>query len=160
MRSRSVLSLLALCGGVLFSGCASDSPTGPGSDESQLIAPGTSAVLGTAVGVLGGVVDNGSARLTVPAGALTAWTTMSVSTQLVDGSYQVAMSPNGLGFLVPAVVRLPKPPNYDPDAVYHAFRWDAGLGDWVDVGGLDAGVAVLTTVSESVNFTVKLETNN
>lgn len=160
MRSRSVLTLLVLCGGVFFSGCASDSPTGPGSDESRLIAPETSAVLGTAIGVLGGVVDDGSARLTVPAGALTGWTEMSLSTQLVDGGYQVAMSPNGLGFLVPAVVRLPKPPNYDPNAVYCAFRWDAGLGDWVAVGGVDAGAAILTTVLVSAPYVVMLGLNN
>jgi len=120
----------------------------------------TTAVFGVSVGILGGVVDDGSSRVTVPAGALTGWTSMSLSTQLVDGAYQVAVSPNGLSFLVPAVVRLPKPPNYDPSAVYHAFRWDAAIGDWVDVGGIDAGDVILATVPVSANLVVKLDVNS
>ena len=109
-------------------GCSTASsaslPTGTGSTS-------------VAIGAAGGTLSGGGATLTVPAGALAATTTLSLSWGPASGggyaydSELFQFGPSGTSFATPAVASLPV--TGDPQQA--AFYWSDGQGSYQELIG-------------------------
>jgi hypothetical protein len=125
--------------------------TGCGVDRHNAVAPtgmGTSPTLASGelnagtVGPDGATFADGTAVLVIPAGVVPAGTWVSLSSQMVNGHEvcEITSSAKASGEMT---FSMAKPSGVQLGATFHLFRWDAGTGSWVNLGGAEQGGRIL-----------------
>ncbi len=106
------------------------------------------------IGAGGGTISTGRFTLTIPAGALSATTAVSLN-EVSNYQMQVQIEPTGLAFSTPATLQFnytgtsadPSSPNYIPGGSLSALWFDPSLSQWTNIGGSDNSSTKLFSTS-------------
>ena len=170
----SALSALGLLGVVALIGCVDSNlqaPTVVGANSSgkpsivqnvtpvavsfvRYATPITPATTIRTIGSGGGTITTTRFTLTIPAGAISAVTAISLNEVNVN-QMQVQIEPTGLAFATPATLAFnytgtsadPASPNYIPGGTLMATWFDPSTSLWTNIGGSDNSTAKTFTTS-------------
>jgi hypothetical protein len=136
--------------GALFVGCQSTIEP-----EANLQRPMPSKAVVSAersVGVLGGQLEAGEYRLTIPPGALLSPVTITMR-QEAAGEWPVILGPEGQRFLLPVSLSFDAESEADPQSMTVAW-WNPSTGEWVDQLTVHGGASVSTAISHFSRYTI------
>ncbi|MFN8546856.1 MAG: hypothetical protein U0527_02500 [Candidatus Eisenbacteria bacterium] len=119
--------------GVLIAAAGCSVPDRQQSSVVGITVPATSSVYSATIGSAGGTLTGDLCILTVPAGALSQPTTITMTTSLVNGRAYAEFSP-AVTFAVPAQFKLQRPVNASPGQIFAAERWDPATSAWLPIG--------------------------
>ncbi len=112
-------------------------------------------------GSLGGTLAGSSAWFTIPSGALSVPTTITMELQPAGGLNghptdidEIVMGPDGQTFASSCTLNAYKPIGWDPEDVYHIALWDEENEEWDDIGGANHGYYVSASISHFSRYKV------